>query len=269
LKKVPEFLLLGCGYTGQRVARKLILSGATVISTNRTAGFLEGAECLPLDASDRQSVADLAARLSPGMLVMHSIPPAGGPLQPVDYTAALVDLLRPLRPVRVVYISTTGVYGAAQQVDEYTPVAPDTARDVLRVEAENMIAAGPWEALILRPAAIYGPGRGVHESVRLGRFEASGGRVISRIHVDDLAEHVFAGLHSKVTGAFPVADEEPCASMEVARFAAGLLGLKEPEGDMPITGRRVDGSGVRRELGIALRYASYRQGVAAALKETV
>ncbi len=258
-------MLLGCGYTSQRVARNLIVSGARVICTNRTQGSIEGAECVPFDASDSHSLADLAARLSPGMLVVHSIPPVGGPLQAVDYTGAVLDLLRPLRPARIVYISTTGVYGAAQQVDEHTLVAPDTARDALRVAAENMIAAGDWESLILRPAAIYGPGRGVQEAVRLGKFEDLGRRIVSRIHVDDLAEHVFAGLHSKVTGAFPVADEEPCSSLEVARFTARLLGLREPEGEMPSTGRRVDGSGVRRELGITLRYGSYREGVPAAL----
>jgi nucleoside-diphosphate-sugar epimerase len=247
------------------VARKLLLSGARVICTNRAPGSIHGAQCLALDASNPQSLGGLAARLSPGMLVMHSIPPSGGPQQPVDYTASLLALLGPLNPARIVYISTTGVYGPAQQVDESTPVAPDSARDRLRVEAENTIARGPWDSLILRPAAIYGPGRGVHETVRQGKFAASAGRVISRIHVDDLAEHVFTGLHSALTGAFPVADEQPCASLEVAQFTARLLGLPQPAGDMPDTGRRVDGSDVRRKLGLTLRYPSYRLGVPAAL----
>ena len=68
--------------------------------------------------------------------------------------------------------------------------------------------------MILRPAAIYGPGRGVHVSMEEGRFRFVGGgdNFVSRIHVDDLAAHVEAALLSDITGAWPVADEHPCTS---------------------------------------------------------
>jgi nucleoside-diphosphate-sugar epimerase len=169
-----------------------------------------------------------------------------------------------LAPARVVYISTTGVYGAAQQVDHLTAVAPETARDRLRVEAEKRVAAGPWEHLILRPAAIYGPGRGVHHSFRLGKYrEPTDHRIISRIHLDDLAAEVTAGLRGNVTGAFPVADEEPCRSIDVAILAAQVLGLPAPQkpASLTETGRRVDGSEFRRLSGVTLRFRSYREGV--------
>jgi nucleoside-diphosphate-sugar epimerase len=193
------------------------------------------------------------------MLVVHSIPPAGPP----DLFESLGDA-----PARVVYLSSTAVYGTAEIVDANTPVDRRSERSRTRLLAEEQVAAGPWSSLILRPAAIYGPGRGAHESVRRGAYFA-GNNYVSRIHVDDLAAHVVAGLFSAVTGAFPVADEEPCTSREMAEFCAKLLGASVPEGETGrITGnRRVDGKAIRKALGLQLKYPSYRVGIPASLQE--
>ncbi|MGD0436431.1 MAG: hypothetical protein ABSB86_08195 [Bryobacteraceae bacterium] len=99
-----------------------------------------------------------------------------------------------------------------------------TERARSRLEAERAIAEGPWSSLILRPAAIYGPGRGVQESIQRGVHSLSES-LVSRIHVDDLAAHAEAALHCEVSGAYPVADEEPCTSRETAAFSARLLNL--------------------------------------------
>jgi len=58
-----------------------------------------------------------------------------------------------------------------------------------RLAAEGPVMAGPWSWCVLRPAAIYGPGRGAHESIRIGRWRIAGdgSNYTSRIHVDDLA----------------------------------------------------------------------------------
>lgn len=207
-------------------------------------------------------VQDVPSALESGCLVLHSIPPEGAP--------NIIELLGNA-PSRVVYISTTGVYGAAKVVDERTPVDWSSERARGRLEEEQRIASGPWSTLILRPAAIYGPGRGVHESVRLGTYPP-GDNFISRIHVDDLAAHAEAALLSGVTGAYPVADEDPCTSSEIAEFCANLLGVKLPEGPVAtprIFGdRKVDGSAIRNLLGVTLRYPSYRIGIPAAILET-
>jgi len=94
-----------------------------------------------------------------------------------------------------------------------------------------------------------------------------GDNFVSRIHVDDLAAHIEAGLLSTLTGAYPVADEEPCTAREVATFCAQLLTLPLPRSGGRLTGnRRVDGSAVRRSLGITLKYPSYRTGIPAAIQ---
>jgi nucleoside-diphosphate-sugar epimerase len=176
----------------------------------------------------------------------------------------------------MVYLSTTGVYGDAREVDENTSPAAGHPRERLRLSAEAAVAAGPWSSMILRPAAIYGPGRGVHESMRRGRFRLAGegSNYVSRIHVDDLAALAEAALLSGAGGAWPVADEEPSTAREMAAFCADLLGLPLPP-SIPRAeahhtrraDRRVDGRAVFRRLGVTLRYPSFRTGVPASLEE--
>jgi len=276
--KAAEVLILGGGFTGRRVASRLLARGCRVVATTRTPGKLAelvspGAEVLRLDVLERATLACLENAVGRGTLVVHSIPVIDGPEGCFDPTPLLLSALD-APPARVVYLSTTGVYGAAARVDENTPADPRGRREQLRLAAEEAVAAGPWSWLILRPAAIYGPGRGVHERIRAGRYQPGdrGRNFVSRIHVEDLAVHVEAALFSTLTGAYPVADEEPCTSLEMARFSAGLLGLALPP-SMPgavlhetrRVNRRVDGSAIRRALGIRLAYPSYRVGVPACL----
>jgi len=127
-------------------------------------------------------------------------------------------------------------------------------------------------SLILRAAAIYGPGRGVHAAIREGRIpRGAGSGIVSRIHVDDLAAILEAGLFSDIQGAWPVADEAPCSSAEIAAWCAQLLQIEltteyENPGK-PVTGRRVNGRKIRKILGVELRYPSWQAGVAACFAE--
>jgi nucleoside-diphosphate-sugar epimerase len=249
-----DLLILGGGYTGQRVAARFLERGARVTITTRDPSRvpISGAEVIRLE--------DVPSHIVPGALVLHSIPPNG--------PSGVLDLLGDA-PARIVYLSSTGVYGASSSVDERTPVDLRTERARARVEAERDIAGRPWSSLILRPAAIYGPGRGIQESMQRGGYSLSD-TYVSRIHVDDLAAHVEAGLLSTITGAYPVADEEPCTSRQIAEFCAALLDVSLSGGhDEPSrfsSNRRVDGSAIRRLLGISLKYPSYRVGVPAALR---
>lgn len=261
-----------------RVASRLLDRGIRVTATTRHPDRLEslahrGARIVALDVQDPAALDSLPALVPGGALVLHSVPLVGGPEAWADPTPLLVRALGK-RPARVIYLSTTGVYGAARDVDEHTPPAPRTERERLREEAEQAVAAGPWHSLILRPAAIYGPGRGVHEAMLRGQFKlrGDGSNWISRIHVEDLAAHVDAALFSTLTGAFPVADEHPCPSREIAAFCARLLSLPMPpsvdDDSLSPTrraDRRVDGAAIRRRLGLTLRYPSYLAGIPASL----
>ena len=281
-----QYLILGAGYTGGRVAALLERQGRRVVRVRAHGGAPGerehggatgawehgGAPGVRFDVLDASTHAALAGAVEPGARGLYSLPvlrtPGG-----YQATAAIVAPLL-AGAVRVVYLSTTGVYGDAHHVDETTPAAPRHLREELRIEEERTLAAAPWSTLVLRPAAIYGPGRGVHESMRAGKYRlpGDGSNYISRIHVDDLAAHCAAALDAAVTGTFPVADDEPCPAREIAGFCANLLSVPMPEFTERLPGddtrranRRVDGRAIRAALGVALRYPSYRQGIVASL----
>ncbi|WP_242341236.1 MULTISPECIES: NAD-dependent epimerase/dehydratase family protein [Anaeromyxobacter] len=270
-----EVLILGCGYTGRHVAARLLAHGVSVVAAARDEETLaslaeRGATVVAFDAARPASwggVASAAARLTPGFAVLLSVPPLERLGVRGDATAALLATLSP--PGRVVYLSSTSVYGGQRDVDAETAAAPRTHEGALRLDAERGVARGPWSSLVLRASAIYGPGRGLH--ARAGAAPRRGGdpdRVVSRIHVDDLAALCEAALASGLTGAYPAADSSPASAREVAAFCASL-GLVPPalpdRIPGPHGGRRVDGRAAFEALGVALAYPSYREGVVASI----
>ena len=273
----PVFIL-GCGYTGKRVAARLLDQGIDVAGSARSVDSLaslveRGLRAVSFDAEDPTSFEALSEQLLPGTRLLYSIPTLHGPDGRWEPAAAILDAIGS-QLARVVYLSTTGVYGAASHVDDSTDAAPMTNRQQLRLEAEQAASSGPWESLVLRPAAIYGPGRGVQVALPAGKYKlvGDGSNFVSRIHVDDLAAISAAGLLSELTGAFPVADDKPCSSREIAEFCADLLEVTLLESvssaDVSETrrsDRRVDGRTIRQHLGVKLAYPSYRQGIPASL----
>ena len=260
-------LILGCGYAGQAVARLLAGRAERVLGTARVAGELgavaaAGAEPILLDGDDPGARAALAGRCAAegeGLRLLVAFPPArlagGG-----ERTGEVLGALRG-RIARVVQLSSSVVYGDAPRVDAATAAAPSSPRGVLYLDAERAVREGPWSSLVLRVAAIYGPGRGLLAD-ELPRFThaRSLDAVVSRIHVDDLAAIAVAALGGRVEGAWPVADEEPASGRELLAAWSGTPWERGDRPDPPGS-RRVDGTAVARELGVVLRYRSYRDAI--------
>ena len=209
---------------------------------------------------------DLDAGPAPrGAVVVLSIPPLEG-----RERDRLREFLREIEPRRVVYISATSVYGEEENVDETTVPRPSGEKGVARLEEEKWLLSNRWSNLIVRPAAIYGPGRGVHEKIREGKLPRSAGSgVVSRIHVDDLVSVLAAAIDSEVEGAWPLADEHACPSEEVAEFCVRSFGWAPVRSVIQTSqhGRRVDGRKIRELLGVRLKYPSYESGIPASVAE--
>jgi nucleoside-diphosphate-sugar epimerase len=186
----------------------------------------------------------------------------------------------------VVYLSTVGVYGdhAGAWVDEATPPQPDMTRSHERLSAErawqDFGARSSVPVAILRLAGIYGPGRNALVQVMRGdaRRIVKSGQVFNRIHVHDIAQAIDSALTKKAAGIFNVTDDEPCPPADPLAFAAQLLG-REPPAEISFDEaspsmspmalsfwqdcRRVRNDKLKRELGVTLRYPSYREGLRA------
>lgn len=256
-------VILGLGFTTQRLARRLRRDGITVYacvrSPERFGEFARlGVRIYPLSV-------EIAGEIPPHAVLIHSIPPLDEP-----QNSALHSFIAALTPRRILYISSTGVYGGQTEVNSETAAAPNDEKSRDRLAEEGWLRAQCPNTLILRSAAIYGPGRGIPVRLREGKKPRGAGGFVSRIHVDDLAALLQAGIEATVQGAWPVADDCPAVSEEVAVWCANLMGLALPAGDgsgFPVAGRRVDGRKIRRLLGVQLEYASYREGIPASLRE--
>jgi nucleoside-diphosphate-sugar epimerase len=280
-------LSLGHGYSARALARRLVPEGWTVIGTTRSpekAARLgdEGVEPLVWPG------ADLRPALARATHLLTSVAPgeAGDPV----LMAAGEAIARAAPHIEWVgYLSTTGVYGdhAGGWVDETTQLTATTRRGQLRVAAEEAwreLASRTGLALhIFRLAGIYGPGRGPFEKVRDGtaRRIIKPGQVFSRTHVEDIAQVLHASILRPNPGAaYNVCDDDPAPPEDVLLHAAALLGLPPPpevpfdEAEMSPMARsfyaeskRVRNDRIKEDLGVVLRYPSYREGLAALLEE--
>jgi len=258
-------IILGLGFTGRRLARRLLQRGEKVFSAVRDIGRFRDLAEAGLTLAELRLDGSPAAALPGQAIVVNLIPPL-----PEPENSALRDVILGLAPARV-YISSTGVYGSQVDVDAQTVANPNDERGRRRLHEELWVESGPWTSLILRAAAIYGPGRGAHAALREGKApRGAGSGVVSRIQVEDLAAIIEKGIYSDLQGAWPVADEGPCSSEELALWCTELLNLKGLQTEntaTTIAGRRVDGTEIRRLLRIELKYPSWKTGIPASLAE--
>ncbi len=187
------------------------------------------------------------------------------------------------------YLSTTGVYGDAggAWVDEAAPLTPVHERGARRVAAEAAWATlgevTGAAASIFRLPGIYGLGRSAFDTLRAGsaRRLVKPGQVFSRIHLDDIAQALEAGLDLDTGTVLNLADDEPGPPQDVVTEAARLLGLEPPpEEDFEAAkarltpmalefysaNRRISNARMKAELGLTLLHPSYREGLRAILK---
>ena len=278
-------LSFGHGFSARALTPLLIAEGWWVIGTTRNC---EKAEALRAEAVEPLiwPGSDMTGALASATHLLISTAPDD------DGDPVLAELAGEIAANAehldwVGYLSTTGVYGDHQGgwVDENTPLTPSTRRGHQRVKAEAQ-----WQALaemsglplhVFRLAGIYGPGRGPFAKVRAGtaRRIVKANQVFSRIHVDDIARVLTASIKRPNPGAiYNVCDNEAAPPEDVLAHAAGLLGVELPPAEDYATAemtpmarsfyaesKRVRNDRMRGELGVKLRYPTYREGLAALL----
>ena len=134
-----------------------------------------------------------------------------------------------------------------------------------------MLAAGAQKvrACVVRFSGLYGPGRaGIIDRVKNGRLALGPGddAWMNFCHRDDAVALVLAILDGGTrAGIYHGSDAFPTRRRDVVRWIAERLGIEPPCATAPIetraTNRRVLGVATRRELGVSLRYPSFREGL--------
>ncbi|MEY3204989.1 MAG: hypothetical protein RLZZ21_1320 [Planctomycetota bacterium] len=271
-------LVVGCGYLGERVARRWVGEGARVLGvTRREARARElaaaGIEPIMADVTDAGATRWL-----------EELPPLDTVFWAVGFDRAagrthrdvhvggfgrLLDALarngaESVRP-RVILSSSTGVWGdeAGGMVDEQTPPNPGREAGAVLVEAEQLLRghpAGPGVAL--RFAGLYGPGRLPRlDDLRAGRpIAADPDTWLNLIHVDDAARIVCAVADAGVPQPlYVVSDGHPVLRRDWYGRLAAVTGCPAPTWDPSAprvrgADKRVNPALLFRDLGITLEH---------------
>jgi nucleoside-diphosphate-sugar epimerase len=278
----PVLLIVGCGDIGLRVLGLLqrrwrvlaLTSSPTRVASLRAAG------AVPLvgDLDDARSLGRLAALAD---AVLHLAPPPQQGSTDPRTRKLLQALARSSRVRRLVYASTSGVYGDAggERFDETRAVHPTTDRARRRVDAEARVRqhgrAFALRACILRVPGIYAldrQGGDPRDRVRRGApvLVPADDVHTNHIHADDLARACVAAL---MRGApqriYHVSD---CSELKMGDHfdaVADAFGLSRPprltrdeaartlspmQMSFVAESRRLDNRRLRAELRLRLRY---------------
>jgi nucleoside-diphosphate-sugar epimerase len=281
-------LIVGCGYTGERLAARLLEMDFRVVGTTRNeerAAELEamGVEPLVGQLADKEVLLRID-KLGPE-LVAYFVPP-----QPERDPLAKVLSATARAPVEAfLYASSTLVYGdrGGDWVDETTMVNPENPEALVRHVAERQIVEAAWSyqtpTRVCRISGIYGPGRALRASLESGDYVLirDHDTWVSRIHVEDLVGGLLGAWRKGGDGrVYNMTDDEPHRASEFANLAAQLHGLPAPEWideaearerldevrlRRKLASKRVRSVRLKQDLQVELQYPTYREGLPAAV----
>ena len=277
-----QFLVAGTGYTGRRVLLALPADRSSGISRSAEAISDICIQPLDLDQPGTQTIV-----VPDPSVLLYSIPP-GDRSENDDRLAAFLKRIAPF-PERIVYLSTSGVYGNrnTRQATENDATNPSTPRARRRMAAEQMLEQRceqeDSELLVLRVPAIYGPERLGLKRLRNGAeiLREADSAPGNRIHVDDLVTCCVAAMTGNAPpGIYNVADGDLRSGNWFARTVASLAVLPAPpeisyeeaerswsEQRMSFIreSRRLDSHKIRTILKVKPRYADAESGILASL----
>ena len=282
-------LIVGCGDVGMRVLKLLAPRVRVLALTSQPArvAALRAAGAVPLVANlDDAQTLHRASALADAVLHLAP-PPATGARDP--RTRALIRALaRGGRVRRLVYASTSGVYGNCDgaRFDETRAVAPATDRARRRVDAEAQLrafgCANGVVVSLLRIPGIYAADRdGGDPRDRLRRgtpvLRPEDDVFTNHIHADDLARACVAALfRGRPQRVLHASDDSELKMGAYFDLAADLASLPRPPrvarseaataiGPMAMSfmseSRRLDNTRLKRELGLKLRYPTVADGL--------
>ncbi len=234
-----DILIVGGGYLGSRIAQHFCEAKQRVTVIKRTdsrKAFFDqiGAKLISSDLRSPESI--------PKIPKAHFILIALAPDERTDrdyeetYVAAVQNFLNAYavnpRPLFLLYISSTGVYGSKQtgNLDEDVLPQPESVRGKILLAAEKQILISAYPSAIFRLSGIYGPGRNRIEQVRTQAWgPAHPDKLMHMIHVDDVVKAVALLYKRAQPGKIYLGvDEEPVLESEFYPWLAKRLNVPFP-----------------------------------------
>ena len=288
---MSSILIVGCGFVGNELVRqhfKANLSSAiseplyVLTRTASRASELRAEGALPIVGhwQDLSSLGTLPQVDTMLVSVSHREDSGFGVESHVEGLKNLVQRIPTLR--KLIYLSTTGVYGDAQdEVDELTHTQATRLGPQIAVAAEQWLTSrfqAPQLAII-RLAGIYGPGRiPLAEKLRSGEvLQVPQEGWLNLIHVADIATMLLQVAQRDLAHALYVfSDGRPVPRMEFYRVLSKLCGVDEPKFAEPDPSasrsqragkKRVNSQRLITELNLQLKFPNYIVGLADCILE--
>ena len=279
-----HLLIAGCGYLGEQVAQHASNSGWQVTRLSKSGD--NGS--LTCDLSKSSDLTDLRSQIPLPSSIVFTASSGRGGLEAYRrvFLEGTHNLFATFPDARLFFTSSTSVYHQTDGslVTEDSPTEPERETSEILLEAESQVLSN--NGTVARLAGIYGPGRNSLLALQRGdaRHVHKPGQVFCRVHVDDIVGALLHCLRLPVSqrpSIVNVCDDRPAPSSELLAYAAHLLDCPLPElqwfdavkdamSPMALSfwrdNRRVKNHKLTQELGYALRYPSYREGLHACLK---
>jgi nucleoside-diphosphate-sugar epimerase len=280
---VPRrILVIGCGYVGLPLARQLQARGDDITGWVRSEASAAEIKARGLERVVIGNVADEDCWHGvPGDfdVVIHGASSGGGKADVYrEVFLEGVRLMNRHRPnARRLFVSSTSVYGQShgEVVDESSAAEPasETGRVLREAEGEALEAG----AIVVRPAGIYGPGRGaLFEKLRRGEavIEGDGSRWLNQIHQRDLVDAIAHLLDAGVPGEiYNATDNEPVTLRDYYAWCSSALRLPlppsgpvNPQRKRGLTSKRVSNAKLRA-TGWEPHFPTFREGLAERIAE--
>ena len=290
---MQRLLIVGCGDVARRTLPHLLGRYRVYALLRDPAQFAFWREqgALPLFA-DLDQAASLKRVAGLADIVLHFAPPAERGRVDGRMRRLLAALAQGKSlPQRLVYISTSGVYGDCQgaRIDETRRLQPRTARAARRVDAERQLrrfaCRHDVRVAILRAPGIYAADRLPVDRLRRGvKALADADDVYTNhIHADDLAQLACAALrYGGANRCYNASDDSELKMGEYFDLVADRFGLPRApriarsQASTELTplqlsfmseSRRLDNRRIKRELRAQLRYPQVADGIAAAVQQ--
>lgn len=273
-KQEKKLVFLGVGQVARALAQIVLdnsladktASNYKLFGTTRSAERVSEIRQLGIEPLFIESFEDLETQLDDALVVV-SFPP-----DPESDDAACRAAKN---SAGIVYISSTAVYGKIEGlIDEDTNVDVESPQAKSRLNAEQKwLEVG---AAVVRAPGIYGAGNGLHHRLFSGnyRLPGDGNNYVSRIHVHDLASMILKILESNRRRTIYLAgDKQPTTHKEIVAWLLQKLKLPFPD-SIPLDqchytqrgNRQVDATKSIDELGVVLKFPTYKEGYSHELK---
>lgn len=234
----PRLLIVGCGDVGRRLLPLLTKTHRVFALTSQpeNAQILRLAGAIPI-VGNLDQIQTLKRLSNIASTVVHLAPPNPDGVRDLR-TQNLLRILSQGRQVhRIIYISTSGVYGDCQGewVSEERTLQPKSPRGRRRMDAEAQVRA--WGVTrnacvsILRVPGIYAENRLPIDRIRSGTPALSPDQDVftNHIHADDLARLIIAAIYKAMPQRVINASDSSGLKMgEYFDAVASAYGLESP-----------------------------------------